>query len=89
MQAPKEDGQTALHEAAEGGHLETVRLLLSIGADAGVKDKVRSRPSSYSLPFQSFPLARQDAAAFSGCSGHGEALNGGRPGWERVTCSHI
>jgi hypothetical protein len=41
LQLPKEDGQTPLHEAAEGGHKEVVQLLLSLGANPQLVDKVR------------------------------------------------
>ena len=32
------DGTTALHHAAEGGHLDTIRALLGAGADPTVRD---------------------------------------------------
>lgn len=33
-----EEGQTALHLAARGGHLETVGLLIGAGADVNARD---------------------------------------------------
>lgn len=41
LQAVKNDGQTALHEAAEAGQTDTVQYLLSIGANAQAQDEVR------------------------------------------------
>lgn len=46
MQAVKNDGQTALHEAAEAGQKEAVEYLLSVGANAQAQDEVRSMPLS-------------------------------------------
>jgi len=46
MQAVKNDGQTALHEAAEAGQKEAVEYLLSVGANAQAQDEVRSIPLS-------------------------------------------
>ena len=41
LQAVKNDGQTALHEAAEAGQKEAVQYLLSVGANAQAQDEVR------------------------------------------------
>ena len=35
-----QDGRTALMEAAQGGHSETVRVLVQLGADLNVQTKV-------------------------------------------------
>ena len=40
MQAVKNDGQTALHEAAEAGQKESVEYLLSMGANTQAQDEV-------------------------------------------------
>ena len=40
LQAVKNDGQTALHEAAEAGQKEAVEFLLSMGANAQAQDEV-------------------------------------------------
>ncbi len=40
LQTVKNDGQTALHEAAEAGRTDTVQYLLSIGANAQAQDEV-------------------------------------------------
>jgi ankyrin repeat protein len=39
-QAVKNDGQTALHEAAEAGQRDTTQYLLSIGANPQAQDEV-------------------------------------------------
>ena len=44
FQAVKNDGQTALHEAAEAGQKDAVEYLLSVGANAQAQDEVRSIP---------------------------------------------
>jgi len=35
-----QEGHTALHYAAVGGHLDVVRLLITAGCDVNAKDKV-------------------------------------------------
>ena len=40
LQSVTHNGRTALHEAAESGHAEVVRLLLSAGANPYAQDKV-------------------------------------------------
>ncbi len=42
LQAVKNDGQTALHEAAEAGQKEAVEYLLSVGANTQAQDEVRA-----------------------------------------------
>ena len=40
MTINNQDGNTALHLAAQGGHIETVKLLLENGADTNAADDV-------------------------------------------------
>lgn len=54
LQAVKNDGQTALHEAAEAGQTDTVQYLLSIGANTQAQDEV-SYPDHLSIPFITDP----------------------------------
>ena len=42
-----ESGRTALHLAAEGGHTETVKLLLDGGSNTDFTDKVNQMMSGY------------------------------------------
>ena len=44
LQAVKNDGQTALHEAAEAGQKESVEYLLSVGANTQAQDEVTAVP---------------------------------------------
>ena len=44
LQAVKNDGQTALHEAAEAGQKEAVEYLLSVGANTQAQDEVSAIP---------------------------------------------
>ena len=44
INATDDQGNTALHYAAEAGHLEVVQLLVEIGADASVVNKVGCSP---------------------------------------------
>ena len=48
-------GRTALHAAAEKGHIEVAKLLVSAGADVNATDKVRSRQLN---PFPFPPASR-------------------------------
>ena len=60
LQVDKDHTRSALHKASEGGLAGTVAQLLSLGADAALKDKVRActcmRTWSYTYSMRVYSL---------------------------------
>lgn len=63
-------GWTALHEAADNGHVAAVKMLLNYGADVNAKSKVRYNWDIYDwdiydwMQFRSLVLVRMDSIAY-------------------------
>ncbi|KAI8475925.1 MAG: ankyrin repeat-containing domain protein [Monoraphidium minutum] len=70
------EGETALHTAARGGHLSTVRLLLALGASPGIASGDGSLPADEADDDDVAALLR-DAACGGGAGGGADAAGGG------------